>query len=104
MPVSITEQDIQDQRDWSIDTFGPGHRTSGLIDHIIKELGEIQRDPLDIYEWADVIILALDGAWRAGWNGREIIDAYHSKMQANYDRTWPDWRTAEEGKAIEHVR
>lgn len=47
---------------FSFETFGPGPRTNGVIDHITKELVEVQTDPR---EWVDVAILALDGAWRA---------------------------------------
>lgn len=101
---AIRAYDIETQRLWSIKTFGPGHRTEGVIDHIRKELEEITQDPLDLKEWVDILILALDGAWRAGWRGDEIVRAYMAKMEENRKREWPDWRTAEPGKAIEHVR
>lgn len=52
------------QRAFSLRTFGPGARTSGIVDHIRKELDEIQRSPADLEEWVDVILLAFDGAWR----------------------------------------
>jgi hypothetical protein len=35
---------------------------------------------------------------------QDIIDAVHAKLARNEKRTWPDWRTAEPGKAIEHDR
>jgi hypothetical protein len=54
------------QRDFSLRTFGPGQRTHGVLDHIRKELAEIEAKPADLTEWVDVILLALDGAWRAG--------------------------------------
>lgn len=92
------------QREWSGNTFGPGPRTAGVIDHIRKELREIEADPSDISEWIDVVILALDGAWRAGFQPQEIIDALVAKQNKNEARQWPDWRTASPDKAIEHVR
>lgn len=92
------------QREFSERTFGPGARTKGVIDHIRKELVEIEADPADVKEWVDVVILALDGAWRAGWEPQAIIDAIHAKQAANEARQWPDWRTQSQDRAIEHVR
>lgn len=92
------------QQDFSLRTFGPGLRTAGLIDHIKKELIEIEADPRDLTEWIDVVMLALDGAWRAGYDARDICEALSAKLERNKARNWPDWRTADPGKAIEHVR
>jgi hypothetical protein len=72
--------------------FGPGKRTLGVIDHIRKELDEIHQAPEDLSEWADVIILAFDGAWRTGAEPQEIIDAIKAKQTKNEKRSWPDWR------------
>src|SRR5690606_18447531 len=58
----------------------------------------------DPEEWIDIAILALDGAWRSGLSPRGIIDALVSKQGKNERRAWPDWRTADPEKAIEHVR
>lgn len=95
---------INRQKEWSEKTFGPGQRDQGIIDHIKKELKEIEEDPGDLEEWIDVVILALDGAWRRGWTAEDIVNMLNIKTCKNKKRTWPDWRTAEPGKAIEHVR
>ena len=95
---------LQRQREWSERTFGPGARTAGVIDHIRKELREIEADPADVSEWIDVVILALDGAWRAGFQPTQIIDALVAKQTRNEGRTWPDWRTMPADKAVEHDR
>lgn len=92
------------QRNWSTKTFGAGKRTEGLIDHIQKELEEIRTNPNDIEEWINVVILALDGAWRVGYTPVEIADAIRLKQSKNEQRIWPDWREAEAGKAIKHIR
>lgn len=92
------------QRAFSERTFGPGARTNGVIDHIRKELREIKANPTDITEWVDVIILAFDGAWRAGWEPDAIIQAFVEKQTRNEARSWPDWRTADPNAAIEHIR
>jgi len=91
------------QREWSSETFGPGTRLLGVLDHIRKEVTEIEADPSDLGEWVDVLILAFDGAWRAGHEPQAIIDAIKTKQARNEARTWPDWRTADPNKAIEHL-
>jgi hypothetical protein len=75
-----------------------------VVDHIRKELLEIEADPTDLKEWIDVIILAFDGALRAGYEPAEIAAAWLLKQNENEKRDWPDWRTADPDKAIEHVR
>ncbi|ONE22474.1 hypothetical protein AQ946_23595 [Burkholderia pseudomallei] len=95
---------LQRQREFSERTFGPGARAAGICDHIRKELKEIEANPSDLTEWIDVVILALDGAWRAGGSPQQIIDALVAKQAKNESRIWPDWRTVPSDKAIEHVR
>ena len=107
-------QHIARQIEWSAKTFGPDPRTKGVLDHIRKELTEIEAKPDDLSEWVDVIILAIDGAWRML---KSVYPAYTSEMLANLiinqlinkqttneRRNWPDWRTMPADKAIEHVR
>lgn len=110
--IELLEQDqgfnlvahLHRQRNFSERTFGPGTRTAGVLDHIRKELKEIEAKPDDVSEWVDVILLALDGAWRVGFSPEQIAQAIAAKQERNELRKWPDWRTAEPGKAIEHVR
>jgi dATP/dGTP pyrophosphohydrolase len=101
-PDAIDVEHLTRQREWSRATFGPGRRTGGVIDHIRKELAEIEADPTELGEWVDVIILGFDGAWRAGWEPHQIIAAIKAKQATNETRTWPDWRTRSESVAIEH--
>jgi hypothetical protein len=95
---------LHKQITFSKKTFGHGPRTSGVIDHIRKELLEIENSPYDVNEWVDVIILALDGAWRAGYTPEEVCCAILEKQRKNEARKWPDYRIAGQDKAIEHVR
>jgi hypothetical protein len=92
------------QWSWSEKTFGPGPRTKGVIDHIRKELVEVEANPRDLSEWIDIMILAADGALREGFTPHEIALALEAKQTKNEGRKWPDWRTAAPDKAIEHVR
>jgi hypothetical protein len=103
MPFDLVAH-LSHQRDWSRETFGPGARTAGVIDHIRKELAEIEAAPDDITEWVDVIILAFDGAWRAGWEPEAIVKAITAKQAKNKAWQWPDWRKMSQDQAIEHVR
>lgn len=95
---------LRRQRNFSERTFGPGYRTKGVVDHIRKELVEIEEEPLDLSEWVDVIILGFDGAWRTGAEPQQILDAILAKQTKNEGRKWPDWRSANLDQAIEHVR
>lgn len=98
----------------SDEAFGPGPRSEGIHKHIHKELEEIAADPLDVLEWIDVVILGLDGAWRAvresaPWLDHEdlavtIAKALQYKIGINEEREWPDWRTVGQDQPIEHER
>lgn len=95
-------QFIGEQIEFSERTFGPGTRTSGVIAHIRKELAEIEESPHDLTEWVDVMLLAFDGAWRAGYRPDEIAAALRAKFEKNKRRSWPDWRQNTDGP-IEHI-
>ena len=95
---------LRRQAEFSARTFGPGARTAGVCDHIRKELVEVQADGGPLAEWVDVIILALDGAWRSGATPEQIIAALVAKQTKNEGRHWPDWRTVPLDRAIEHDR
>jgi len=98
------EKYIQNQIEWSADNFGPSKRTSGILKHIAKELLEVEKDPDDIEEWIDIIILALDGAWRHGATPEEITETLRYKQWKNKMRSWPDWRALGDDNPIEHIR
>ena len=103
MPYDLVRH-IERQREFSLRTYGPGTRAQGVIDHIRKELVEIEADPHDLEEWIDVILLAIDGAQRQGHGPDQIAAALEAKLRKNEQRTWPDWRTSDPNAAIEHVR
>ncbi len=109
------EQHLLRQMAFSHATFGPGRRTLGVVDHIRKELLEVLEANGDSAEWVDVVILALDGLTRqlAYCNGDRnppenvagiACQMIVGKQGRNEARDWPDWRTAEPGKAIEHMK
>lgn len=105
------------QMEFSHDTFGPGVRTTGVIDHIRKELVEVETSSATrAEEWVDVVILAIDGltrelAFAASDKRRDLqltaalaCKLISEKQARNEARTWPDWRAADPDKAIEHDR
>lgn len=104
VPVEPVASYFARQIEWSRETFGPALRTKGVIDHIRKELKEIEREPHDLSEWIDVVILAMDGFWRHGGKPDDLMPALLAKQQKNMARVWPDWRTMSEDSAIEHDR
>jgi len=96
-------------------TFGPGTRTKGVIDHIRKELVEVEESNGSASEWVDLVILSLDGLTRQlaycvdgktrGDPDNVALIACNmiaGKQTRNEARSWPDWRTASADKAIEH--
>lgn len=96
---------VERHKAWSARTFGPGAKCKGVCEHIREELVEIEKvEGKDLEEWIDVIILALDGAWRNGASAAQVAEALEAKMTKNENRKWPDWRTCEEGKPINHIR
>jgi len=100
--MKTLEEYLEDQREWSTRVFGDGKRTEGILKHIAKESTEVRDDPEDLMEWIDIAILALDGAWRAGFQPEEIVLALVEKQEINFGRKWnvPD----SENEAVEHIR
>lgn len=103
---ALDAEHLDRQRSWSREAFGPSDRQLGVIDHIRKELEEVITAEPDeaLGEWVDVVILALDGAWRSGAEPQEILNAIAAKQATNESRIWPDWRASDGSTAIEHVR
>ena len=110
-------QHIRRQAAFSRATFGPGERRKGICDHMQKEIrDEILPEHVTAdeaaHEFVDTALLSLDGLWRAleasgvEWDRIPFVAAQmiKSKQRRNEQRDWPDWRTADPNKAIEHKR
>lgn len=97
---------LTDSQDWSKATFGPPTPQSykSILAHIEEEVEEVRKDPYDIEEWMDIVILGLDGAFRSGATPEKICTTLQKKLFKNQNRQWPDWRTAEPGKPINHIK
>jgi hypothetical protein len=95
-------QFINRQKRWSSGVFGRTSRTEGILQHIEKEVAEVRANPQDLSEWCDVVILALDGAWRQGFTPYEICKALEAKQAKNMARTYP--ADVPDNQPSEHVR
>lgn len=95
---------LERQKTFSLKAFGPHGRAIGILNHVKKELKEIEADPSDPMEWIDVVLLSLDRLWRMGKSPAEIASFLDAKLTKNENREWPDWRTLSEDDAIEHDR
>jgi hypothetical protein len=93
---------LERQREWSERTFGTGRRTKGVIEHIRRELLEIEAEPGKLEEWVDVVILALDGARRAGHSAEAVIGMLCAKQAVNFKRKYPE--PVSEDIPVEHIR
>lgn len=98
------EDHLEHQFHWSSITFGPPRGPAGVIDHLKQEMIELEAEPYDLEEWIDVIILACDGAWRAGFTTQQILEKWQYKQNKNEARKWPDWKLSVPGKAINHIK
>jgi len=104
--------------------FGPGARTKAVLDHIRKEIEEVEaarsESKVDeefsprAEEWVDLVILSVDGLTRQLWDefpdadadviAEMAVEMIAGKQGRNEKRSWPDWRKADPDKAIEHDR
>jgi len=91
---------IQREKDFSANAFG-NQSNLGIIKHIRKEMLEVEDSPEDVFEWVDIILLAIDGALRAGYSSVEVAIALEEKLSINEAR---EWGPIVEGEPIEHIR
>ena len=82
--------EVYDSRaEWSRRTFGEKAGYQGVVEHIRRELLEIEAEPTKLEEWVDVVMLAMDGAWRsAGADGAAFWEAFAAKARKNEARRW----------------
>lgn len=98
---------IHDHWTWSQKTFGEGDRTEGLLKHIARESDEVRAaDHPDqaLGQWVDIIILAIDGALRAGHTPLAVAQAILNKHRINKGRRWPPLVNQIPGEPNEHIR
>lgn len=95
---------IDDQSQWSQETFGSDDIKGpiGALKHLKKEADECLKDPSDIKEYVDCLLLILDASRRAGFNIIKLLDAAEDKMVENKLRVWP--KIDDMDAFVEHVK
>jgi hypothetical protein len=89
--------------EWSQKTFGSDLERdwTGPLNHLKKEIREIEDQPFDREEWADGLLLFLDAARRAGFNAAGLVLAAEYKLSININRIWGE---PNDDGSVEHVR
>lgn len=81
-------QNLQDEIGLFTDKTFPVSTAKSKALHLAEEAREAAEDPSDILEWADCVILLLDGARKAGYTTGDLYHAVCRKMDINRKRTW----------------
>lgn len=92
------------KREWSLSVFGPDYTYGELLAHIRKEVAEVAANPNDTTEWIDIILLAMDGYWRANdrtSRAQNLMRDLAAKVEENKYR---QWERSAPGEPMEHKR
>jgi len=102
--VGLVEH-LERQFKWQRETFGNVQRVEGVFNHLEKEIIEFRlSDCQDPMELIDMIYLLFNIMAYLGVTGQGAAHLWITKQNTNEGRKWPDWRTADPTKAIEHIR
>ena len=71
-----------------LDKVHPDRTEMAVWAKLLEETGEVMTDPMDIEEWADVIIVLLDLAMRYGHYMDDILMTARDKLIVNKARKW----------------
>lgn len=82
--IEMLQEDIVD---W-LDKVHPNRTEMAVWAKFLEETGEVMTDPLDIEEWADVMIVLLDLASRYGHYMDDILLTARDKLIVNKARKW----------------
>lgn len=108
LPPETTDLHILDEHHaaWSRETFGPdeGRGPQGPLKHMAQEIDECLAAPHDASEYADLLLLLLSAARRAGLSSHDLVMEGSRKLRLNHGRDWPDWRTRPKGEPVNHIK
>lgn len=68
----------------------PRQPLAAKIEHLNREVKEMQLEPRNVIEYADTFLLFIACAQASGFTFEEIIWAAQAKMDINEKRTWGD--------------
>jgi hypothetical protein len=66
----------------------PNQTLDAKLEHLRREVVELIENPRDRSEWADVFLLFLGSANKAGLSAPELIAIAHEKITINENRKW----------------
>lgn len=101
MIMSDRWQRMQDEIGVFTEKTFPGATAKSKALHLAEEAQEAANDPSDVIEWADCMILLLDGARRSGFSTDDLFQAVTKKMEINKRRKW---QPADENGVFHHVK
>ena len=73
--------------EWSDITFDKG-RQQAMLNHLEEEVDELKKDPNDILEYADCLLLLVDSARYSGYTFSDLIEGMKKKLEINKERKW----------------
>lgn len=88
---------------WSEENFGDSAQRGpiGPLKHLKLEADEAIKNPSDVLEYADCLILLLDASRRAGFTSAGLIIAAHAKMIINSTRNYEKPETDEPSQHVD---
>lgn len=95
---------LRDLMEFQHEAFGDRQTIEGVISHVDEEVVEIKADPTDRKEWLDLMTLGVSAFRRLGDTPESLAEAWRGRLEVLKGRTYPDWRTADPDKHINHVR
>jgi len=93
---------VNRQRAWSTAQFGETVPIDRILNHITEEVAEVKAEPGTLHNWIDIVLLAFDGAWRAGHSPKEVVQAIQDVQVRNIMREWLDTKDLLPGQPNSH--
>ena len=84
----------------SIDLFGNPTNPLPSLHHLQEEVKEVMKEPLDVTEYADCLILLMGAFKRIGGTAEQLVQAAIDKVEVNKKRKWGK---ADENGVIKHI-
>ena len=88
---------VKEITQWQAETF-PQATKESVLTHLLREVKELEKDPSDKMEMADVFFLLLALANQYGYDLKEIVA---EKLEINLGREWAE---PDQDGVVEHVR
>lgn len=85
---NLSLQKLEDVRSkWAAKTF-PSATTQSALHHLKEEIKEVEADPTDVMEYADMLMLVMEAARLSGFSADDILKAFAQKHEINKSRIW----------------